>query len=230
MQIKRKHHNRSITGLRMFKVTGTNPSVHCGKCLQCLQGPAPTNPAVAGLVLTTTRLSSKWLSKNIKCKMHGCHQHARTNSTSCSGCHHRSFQVFTRNHYHFMAPAKQGSTTLALVLGHSHDRVPAVGWTPDHHAHGNAGSTNHKTTAGQSSHIHTSGGPSDWAITARSSFTFTALAMKGRSNPAITSNKDSHALAHTNGSSSSAVPSTVGNICLHAHATEKQDGQVLPTA
>jgi len=33
MQIKHKHRNRSVTGLCMFKVTGTTPSAHCGKCL-----------------------------------------------------------------------------------------------------------------------------------------------------------------------------------------------------
>ncbi len=85
MQNKCKHRNWSITKIRMFKVTGTTPSVHCGKCLRRLQGPAPTNPAVADLVLTTTRLSSERLSKNIKCKMHGCRQHARTKSTSSAG-------------------------------------------------------------------------------------------------------------------------------------------------
>ncbi len=82
IQIKHKHCNWSATRMCMFKVTGTTPSVHYGKYLQHLQGPAPTNPAVAGLVLTVTRLLSKWLSKNIKCYMHGCHQHAWTKSTS----------------------------------------------------------------------------------------------------------------------------------------------------
>jgi len=51
MQTKHKHHNRSVTGLHMFKATGTNPSVHCGECLRCPQGPALTKSAVAGLVL-----------------------------------------------------------------------------------------------------------------------------------------------------------------------------------
>jgi len=139
--------------------------------------------------------------------------------------------VFTRNRYHLTAPAiKQGSTTLALVLGHSCNQVPVVGWTPDHHVHGNPGSTNHRTTAGQSSHILISGGPSNRAIMARSSFTFTALTKKGPSNPAITSIKDSHALAHTKISSSSAVSSTIGNIYLYAYAMEKHNGQVLTTA
>jgi len=163
--------------------------------------------------------------------MHSCRQYARTKSTSCSGCHHHSLQVFTRNRCHLTAPVvKQGFTTLVQVLGHTCNQVSVTGWRLSFHVHGNTSSTNHMTPASQSSHVCTLGGPSNQAITARSSFTFTALAMEGPSNPAITSNKDSHASAHTNSSSSSTVSSTIGNICLHAYAMEEHNGQVLTTA
>ncbi len=161
--------------------------------------------------------------------MHGRCQHAWTKSTSCSGCHHRSFQVLTRNRCHSTASAKQGSATLALVSGHSCDLVPATGWTPDHHAHGNASSTHHRTIADRSSHVHTLGSHYDPVSTAGASFAFQALATEGLSDPAITSNKDSHASVHANGSSSSAVSPTVGNIHLHTLTTEKHNGQVLTT-
>ncbi len=68
---------------------------------------------------------------------------------------------------HTMALAtNQGSTTLALASGHSCNRVPATGWRSNPHAHGNAGSTNHKTIADQSSHVHTMGSHYDPVSTA----------------------------------------------------------------
>jgi len=163
--------------------------------------------------------------------MHGCHQHAWTKSTSCSGCYCHSFQVFTWNHYHLMALAtKQGSTTLALALGHSHDQVPATGWRPGLHAHRSTGSTNHRIFADQSSHIRMLGSHYNLVSTAGACFTFPALTMEGPSNPAITSNKDSQATAQANSSFNGMVLSTIGNICLHTYAMEEHNGQVPTTA
>ncbi len=163
--------------------------------------------------------------------MHGCHQHAWTKSTSCSGCYRHSIQVFTRNRYCNTALAtKQGSTTLALASGHSCNRVPATDWRPDLHAHGNTGSTNHTTLADQSSHTRMLGSHYDPVPTAKACFTFPALATEGPSDPAIAYNKDSHASAHANSSSSSTVSSTIGNIHLHALAMEEHNSQVLTTA
>jgi len=67
MQIKCKHHNWFITGLRMFKVTGIR--IQLLEHQQRLQGPAPTNSMVIGLVLTVEGLLSNQLSKNIKCNI-----------------------------------------------------------------------------------------------------------------------------------------------------------------
>jgi len=151
-------------------------------------------------------------------------------SKSCSG-YCRSFQVFARNHCHKMVPAaKQGSITLVQAFGGPSNQVPVTRWRPDTHAHKMSGPMNHGTLADQSSHIHLMGSPSDLASTAGASFIFPALAKEGLSDPASTTNKDSHAMARATCSTGSVVLSTIGNIHLHTHAMEKHNGQVPTTA